>query len=289
MIPSDFALLAQPHAITGESPLWDHGRGCLWWIDIQAQRLLRTTMNGTTSATPMPWQPGFVALGESGHLVIGLENGLWTHCPETGVMTHVADVESERPTVRLNDGKPDSKGRLWFGSMDMTGTGQAIGRLYCREIDGTIRVIREAVTIPNAIAPFADGSALWFTDTPTGVLEQLSIDGDEVKATNVMRFPDDMHPDGACVAADGTLFVAIIGPGEVWQIDESGAVIATLKLPVSRPTMPMLGGPDGSHLFVTNQRRFLTPDELNTQTGAGGIYVKAGIASAGPVGRVKGL
>ncbi|MEV8468336.1 SMP-30/gluconolactonase/LRE family protein [Fluviibacterium sp. DFM31] len=140
----------------------------MWWLDIQAQRLLRTDMNGKTQATPCPWQPGLVALAESGALVEWLETGLWTYAPETGDWRQVSDTEANHPTLCLNDGKPDCHGRLFFGSMDMTGTGQATGRLYCRTPDGAIQVLRDGITVPNAIAPLADGSGLWFADFPTG-------------------------------------------------------------------------------------------------------------------------
>lgn len=287
-----FQLLAQPMAITGESPLWDDARQCLWWIDIQAQRLLRTTMDGTTGAIACPWQPGFVALGQSGALVVGLENGLWRFEPEKSGWTHVAPVEADRPTVRLNDGKPDRHGRLFFGSMDMTGNGQAIGRLYMRTVDGALKVLREGIAVPNAIVPFPDGSGLWFADSPRGTVEALTLSPDGASVTDsrvVCRVPEGTHPDGACLAADGTLWLALIGTGEVVQFARDGRVIKRHGSPITRATMPMLGGPDGGTLFLTSQRRFLSPSELAEQPEAGGLLAKPVVARAGAVGVVSGM
>lgn len=287
-----FQLLSQPMAITGESPLWDDARQCLWWIDIQAQRLLRTTMDGNTRATPCPWQPGFVTLGESGGLVLGLENGLWTHAPETGDWRHVTPVEADRLTVRLNDGKPDCHGRLFFGSMDMTGTGQATGRLCCRTVDGAVHVLRDNVTVPNAIVPFPDGTGLWFADSVTATVEALALteDGRRIASQDVIyRTPEGTHPDGACTDDAGNLWLALIGSGEVVQLSPEGQVLSRHPSPIARATMPMLGGPEGNILFLTNQRRFLSPDALAAQPAAGGLLMCPVNVLAGPTHRVAGL
>jgi sugar lactone lactonase YvrE len=286
-----FDILAHPMAITGECPLWDADRGCLWWLDIQAQRLLRTTTDGTTTAIATPWQPGLVALAASGRLVLGLEDGLWALDPEAVVWERLSDTEADRPTLRLNDGKPDAAGRLWFGSMDMTGTGQAIGRLYRRDPDGAMHVIREGVTVPNAIAPFADGTGLWFTDTTTRRLERLHTDpvtGSVLSGETVLTFDEGVHPDGGGLDAEGHLWLATVGPGEVWQIDATGNILSRHPGPVTRMTMALLGGPSGSTLFVTNQRRFLDPAGLAGQPFAGALLHKSVAATAGPVHRVAG-
>lgn len=287
-----FHLLSHPCAITGEAPLWDATRQCLWWLDIQAQRLLRTTMDGHTQATPCPWQPGFVALGESGALVLGLETGLWRHDPDARTWEQVTNTEADRPNVRLNDGKPDQKGRLYFGSMDMSGTGQSIGRLYCRDSAGEVHVLREGVGVPNAIVPDADGASVWFTDSPTGWVERLILAADGLavdRAERVFRTPEGTHPDGACLDKSGHLWLALIGSGRILRLTPDGAVLETHQAPISRATMPMLGGPAGDVLFVTCQRRFLTPEALGNEPWAGGLMSKSVAASAATVHRVAGL
>jgi len=285
-----FELVCQPQAITGESPVWDDRRNCLWWIDIQAQRLLRTEADGATSATFLPWQPGLVALAESGRLVLGLENGLHAFSPEGGEWEQLSDTEADRPTVRLNDGKPDAQGRLWFGSMDMTGTRQAIGRLYRRDPDGSVAIVREGITVPNAIVPGPDDSLL-FTDTPTGKLERYGIGPDGALSDPEILFeiPPGIHPDGAVIDAEGAYWIGLIGPSEVWRISRSGEILAQVATPVSRVTMPALGGPEGDSLYITNQRRFLTVEGLRAETGAGGLLMAPGMGRAGPVYRVAGV
>ena len=281
-------LLAHPMAITGESPLWDPRRNCLWWIDIQAQRLLCTRMDGATTAQPTPFQPGFVALAESGRLVLGLETGLFTFDPESGTWLQQSDTEADRPTVRLNDGKPDVQGRLWFGSMDMTGTGACIGRLYRRDPDGKIVIIREGVGVANAMVPSERRGGIWLADTPLAKLEFLP-DRPGAESETVLEFENGAHPDGACLDVDGNLWIAMVSTAELLHLDDKARVLDRIALPVSRPTMPILGGPDGRTLFVTCQRRFLSAMELDAEPWAGGLLAIDVMGGAGPVHSVSGL
>ena len=124
-------------ALTGEAPFWDEARGSLWWIDIQGQRLLGfEPASGRMSSHRLPLMPGFVVSFAHHGLVLGLEDGIYPFAPETGVGERLFAVEEDLPANRLNDGKTDAAGRLWFGSMDKTGSGAPVGALYSGP-DGT--------------------------------------------------------------------------------------------------------------------------------------------------------
>jgi sugar lactone lactonase YvrE len=67
--------------------------------------------------------PGLVAARDQG-LVVGLEDGLYGFDPIHGLGARLVPVEAEDPRTRINDGKVDREGRLWFGTMDKTGSAQ---------------------------------------------------------------------------------------------------------------------------------------------------------------------
>jgi sugar lactone lactonase YvrE len=287
-----FMQLGNHRAMTGESPIWDTDRNCLWWIDIQSQWLLRTAIDGETCAIAMPSQPGLVALAQSGKLVIGLEDGLWLFSPETGEWRRLSDTEDDRPSYRLNDGKADRFGRLWFGSMDMSGDREAEGRLYCRDLDGNISVILKGITVPNAIVPLTDGSGLTFCDTPTGQLRLLHTnpDGEITKDDVLHQFESGWRPDGACIDHQGRLWLAIIEPSTLVCLNMNGELQHKWPAPAQRPTMPVFGGPNQAYLFLTSQRRFLDASALSEEPGAGGLYIKAVAENfASPAFRVANL
>jgi sugar lactone lactonase YvrE len=273
LIPRDAAQpVHQANAVTGEVPYWDAPTGTLWWIDVQGQRLLSYRPGtGETGAHNLPSMPGLIAGRRRGGLVIGLEDGLYAFDGALG--ERLVAVEAEDTRTRINDGKPDPAGRLWFGTMDKSGAGAPIGSLYCLDANGLHRV-REQVRISNAIDVSADGRTLYFADTPTGIVEAIACDpatGALGASRAFLACADGSHPDGVCVDADGGVWIALVGGARVERRLPDGSLDCVVALPVTRPTMPMLGGADGRTLFVTSQRRFLTAVQLAAQPLAGDL------------------
>lgn len=272
---SQFLIVHDAMALTGETPLWDEGRQTLWWIDIQGQRLLGYRLQGARPlAIPLPSMPGLIALADDDNLVLGLEDGLFHCVPETRCLTRLSDIEADRPQNRLNDGKPDADGRLWFGSTDKTGLGGAVGALYCRQLDGSVILVMPGMAVPNAIAVSPDGATLYFANTPDQEIIAFSIDRSDGHLTRrgvFARFTQNEKPDGACVDIEGGLWVAIVGGSRIDRFLPDGSLDFSLPVPVTRPTMPVFGGKDMRTLFVTSQRRFLDAEALIAQPAAGSL------------------
>jgi sugar lactone lactonase YvrE len=265
----------QANALTGEAPFWDASTGTLWWIDIQGQRLLGLSPDtGREQVHNLPGMPGLVAARREGGLVLGLEDGLYAFDPAEGLGDRLVGVEPDDQRTRLNDGKTDPAGRLWFGTMDKSGTGAEIGSLYRLDPDGTLRAQRRNVAVPNAIAFAPDGKTFYFADTRTRIVEVFTYDpetGEPHASREFVRYDQGEAPDGACTDAEGALWIAVVGGSRLERRLPDGLLDTVVELPVSRPTMPMLGGHDGRTLFVTSQRRFLSRERLQAEPLAGDL------------------
>jgi sugar lactone lactonase YvrE len=264
----------QANAMTGEAPFWDDRTGTLWWIDIQGQRLLGFSPDtGREQVFNLPSTPGLVAAkGES--LVVGLEDGLYEFDPLNGLGSRLVPVEVDDPRTRINDGKVDRQGRLWFGTMEKTGARERVGRLYRLDLDGSLRAFRSEVAVPNAIAFAPDGTSLYFTDSRTRVVEVMDYDqrtGDPGAARTFVRYESSETPDGACVDVEGAVWIAVVEGARIERRLPNGTLDTVVELPVSRPTMPLLGGADRRTLFVTSQRRFLSAERLKAEPLAGDL------------------
>lgn len=261
-------------ALTGEVPFWDEQRGTLWWADIQGQRLLAfTPRTARQEVHHMPAMPGLIASRRDGRLLIGLEDGLYAFDPAGGQLERLIGVEENEPRTRINDGKADPAGRLWFGTMERMGSGEQIGSLYRLDPDRSLHVVRRPIGVPNSINFSPDGRRLYFADSrATRAIETFSYDPQtaEIGPPQVFaRYAPGETPDGSCVDADGALWTAVIGGGRLERRLPDGTLDTIIELPVSRPTMPTLGGSDRRTLFVTSQRRFLAPQQLAHEPLAG--------------------
>jgi sugar lactone lactonase YvrE len=251
----------QANALTGEVPCWDASCETVWWVDIQGQRLLGfSPRTGRTQEHNLPSMPGLVVLRRGGGLVIGLEDGLYPFDPATGLGARLAAVEADDTRTRVNDGTVDAAGRLWFGTMDKTGSGRPIGKLYCLSADLSLRVVRTNIGVPNATAFSPDSRTFYFADTPTGKIEACDYDVDTATPgppSTFAAYQGVERPDGVCVDAESALWIAVVDGGRLERRLADGTLHTIVELPVSRPTMPILGESDGSTMFITSQRRFL--------------------------------
>lgn len=288
MIDKDAAqAVHRANAVTGECPYWDSGSRMLWWIDIQGQRALGyAPATGEERAHNLPSLPGLLVGRRKGGMLIGLEDGLYALDPVAGLGERLVAVEADEFATRINDGKPDSAGRLWFGTMDKTGRMAPIGSLYRLDLDGTLARVRTQVRIPNAIAFAPDGKTMYLADSETRIVEACDYD----PATGALgmsrvfaRFDAPVMPDGACVDAAGGVWIAAIGAGKIRRHMPDGALDLEVALPVSRPTMPALGGEDGRTLFVTSQRRLLSREGLAREPLAGDLLALRVPFEAAPI------
>jgi sugar lactone lactonase YvrE len=265
----------QANAVTGEGQFWDARTQTLWWIDIEGQRLLGfSPETGREQTHNLPGMPGFLAGRQSGGLVVGLEDGVYGFDPAEGLGERLAAVEPDDARTRLNDGKADPAGRLWFGSMDKTGSGSTIGSLYRLDLNGALHRQRGGVAVPNATSFAPDGRTFYFADSHARTVEVFTYDpakGELGAGRPFVRYEEGELPDGTCVDAEGALWIAVIGGSRVERRLPDGTLDTVVELPISRPTMPMLGGRDGHTLFVTSQRRYLGREQLKAEPYAGDL------------------
>jgi sugar lactone lactonase YvrE len=265
----------EANAVTGEAPFWDARTETLWWIDIEGRRLLGfSPESGREQVYNLPSMPGLLAGRQTGGLVVGLEDGLYGFDPAQGLGERLVAVEQDDARTRLNDGKADPAGRMWFGSMEKSGSGAPIGSFYRLDPSGAVHRHRGGIAVPNAISIAPDGRTLYFADSHARIIEAFPYDpatGEAGAGRPFVRYEEGELPDGTCVDSQGALWIAVIGGSRLERRLPDGSLDTIVKLPVSRPTMPMLGGRDGHTLFITSQRCYLGRDQLEAEPWAGDL------------------
>jgi sugar lactone lactonase YvrE len=271
-----------------EGPRWDADRAELIWVDILAGEVHTATIGDGGHAEPVRTlqvgrHVGAAAPAAAGGYVLAAAGG-FCHVDDDGALTELAQPEAGRPEVRMNDGNCDPQGRFWAGTMAYAETPGA-GRLYRLELDGRCTLVLDGLTISNGIGWSPDGATMYLADSGTDRVEAFDFDGDtgaiSGRRTFVRIEQPGAAPDGLTVDEEGGIWVALWDGGAIQRYAPDGSRLATVRLPVERPTSCAFGGPDRATLFVTTARAGLDEVALARQPDAGRLFRIDGLGVRG--------
>jgi sugar lactone lactonase YvrE len=267
--------------VLGESPLWDPDHAVLYWIDIPGKAVHRLDpARDVHTSWPVPSEPGTIALHENGGLIVPLRNGIAHLDTETGALRDLLPAPYDPKVLRFNDGRCDSAGRLWVGSI-YEPKGQPKATLYCLE-HGQLRDVRHPVTTSNGVAFSIDGKTLYQSDTPTHRIMAYDYDvssGKVGESRIFHQFPTDRtapdyggRPDGASVDSEDAYWCAMFEGGRVLRLSSSGKILTEIRLPARCPTMVSFGGPDLRTLYITTASENRPEAELKKYPLSGHVF-----------------
>ncbi|KJV08681.1 hypothetical protein VZ95_16180 [Elstera litoralis] len=260
---------------TGESPVWDAPRACLWWVDINGPSLFQLTpATGAVAHWDFDEALGCVALYADGTLLLALRSGLVRFDPATGGQTPIAPAPYDPKAYRFNDGKTDPQGRFWVGTMHEPRTERS-AQLYCLTETG-LEARAGDVMVSNGLAWSPDGTRMYHSDTRAQAIYTYPMDPATgqigPRSLFAMLPPEGGRPDGAAMDAEGCYWSAQFDGGRVLRFSPDGAILEEIRLPVSRCTMVAFGGADRQTLYITSATDGLTPKKLAEEPLAGSLF-----------------
>jgi sugar lactone lactonase YvrE len=275
--------------LLSEGPRWHEERQELLWVDILGRQMHRGTLSADGAlehieTISVDRHIGAVAPAAGGGYVLAAGPG-YLFIDDTGAVRELAQPEAGRRTeVRMNDGACDPQGRFWAGTMayDESPGG---GALYRLELDGSCTTVLTGLTISNGIGWSPDASTMYLNDSGTGCVEAFRFDGSSGAISNrrtlVHIDQPGVVPDGLTVDEEGGIWVALWNGGAVHRYAPDGSLLASVPLPVQRPTSCAFGGRGRDTLFVTSARTGLDDDALAGQPHAGKVFAIDGIGFRG--------
>jgi sugar lactone lactonase YvrE len=251
-----------------ECPRWREGR--LYVSDRYTRRILAIDPEGTVETyarTPgLPAGLGFLPDGRL--LITSMRDRKVLRREHDGSLVEHADLSSLAPG-ELNDMLVDGEGRAWVGNFGFDLFGGAPFSptvLICVTPDGKASVAANDLSFPNGAVLTPDGRTLIIAETMASRLSAYTISatgsltnrriwaafGDPPPTTDVGRIlkESDVVPDGICLDAEGSVWVADVVKRRLIRVIEGGVILDELSTNGLCAFACMLGGDDGRTLFA---------------------------------------
>ena len=261
-----------PPCELGEGLLWHPIREQLFWFDILNRTLHSQTQSWTFS--------GYVSAAgwiDRDTLLLASETGLIRFDVSSGLETPVAAAGTA--DTRSNDGRADRQGGFWFGTMGKKAE-KAAGAIW-RWYRGELRHLFKDITIPNAICFTPDGTAAYFSDTDSGQVFKVALEGAGWPKGEPDVWLDlaraGLNPDGAVIDAEGRFWNAQWGAGRVACYGPDGAFLHAVETPgATHTSCPAFGGPDFGTLFVTTALEGMDAEARARHPASGQVFAFPG-------------
>lgn len=248
-------ILSDRQFLLGEGPVYRPEIDALMFVDITAGKLIHYYVEtGTFGEIEMGQYLGAAVPTTSGRYIAAMTTGVYVTDGKS--LTLVCKPDGLSANLRMNDGKCDPCGRFLFGSMHLfEGSGEA-SSLYSMGPGYKYTCLNHEIGLSNGLAWTADGSIMYYIDTPTKGVDAFDYDLETGSIKNRRRIYTvigDRVPDGMCIDDEGMLWVALWKGSCVMRIDpRDGREIGLIPLPAKNVTSCCFGGPNRNILYVTS-------------------------------------
>jgi len=258
----------------GESTLWVKKLNSLFFVDIKKKKILILNLKtNKKKILKLNKEIGFIAQIKKNIFILGLKSELRIINLKDLKNLYSLPIESNMPNNRINDGKIDPIGRLWFGTMDNLEKKQS-GSLYCLDKNLILHKVDDGYFITNGPA-FINKNNFYHTDSRKKIIYKININDKLkiLKKTIFVRFnKKEGSPDGMTTDIKNNLWVCHYHGACISVYNLRGNKICKIKLPAKNITSCTFGGPKNNYLFISTARRGMNDKEIKKYPLSGGLF-----------------
>ena len=246
----------------GEGPVWNACENRLYFVDPIESEIVRVDWDTTeVERLPVASAASSFAFTTDDRLLVATKQGV-CYRETDGSLSVLSEQAS---AIRYaNDGKAGPDGAFYVGTQSekrMGVSGKINGKLYRVSPNGDVTVLLDGLILSNGMDWSPDGTRFYHTDSDTSLLREytfqngaITFTGREVSITGI---------DGLTVAADGRIYVACWGKGQIAVVDPvTFTVTDTVFTPCDIPASCCFAGKDLHDLAVVSADYHNLNDEV---------------------------
>ena len=262
-------------SLLGEGTLWVKSLNSIFFVDIKKKKIfILNTKNHKKKIIKVNKEIGFLSQVKKSIFILGLKGELRIVDLKTKKKIKSIIVEKDKPLNRLNDGKTDPRGRLWFGSMDNLERNVESGSLYCLDNNFKLTKVDSNYMITNGPA-FIDTKNFFHTDSRKKIIYKIKIDNNlNIKRKKIfIKFSkSDGSPDGMTIDKLKNLWVCHFGGACISVFNKKGKKIHKIDLPAKNVTNCTFGGKNNTDLFISTARKSMNKTDLQKFKFSGSLF-----------------
>ena len=259
----------------GEGTLWVKDQNSIFFVDIKKKRIFSLNIKTKKKKIfKVNKEIGFIAHFKKQIFILGLQGEIRIQNLKTKKILKSINIEPKIKLNRINDGKTDPKGNLWFGTMDNLERKIEKGSLYKLDKNLNLKKIDKNYRITNGPA-FIDQFNFYHTDSGKKIIYKIKINkkNEIIKKNIFKKFTfNEGSPDGMTLDKNKNLWVAHYNGACVSVFDSKGKLIHRIQLPAKNITNCTFGGQNNNELFITSATKGMNKAELRKFRYSGFLF-----------------
>jgi len=268
-------VLWKVRCILGEGTLWVKEHNSIYFTDIKKRKIYTlNTTNKKKNIYNVDKEIGFLEHIRDYVFILGLQGEVRIQNLKSKKILKSINIESNIKFNRINDGKTDPAGNLWFGTMDNLERKIEKGSLYKLDKNLNLTKVDKNYRITNGPA-FVDQYNFYHTDSAKKKIYKIKINKKNkiIKKKIFKKFSvEDGVPDGMTLDRNKNLWVAHFHGACISVFNLKAKQIHKINFPAKNITNCTFGGQNNSELFVTTATKGMSRAEMRKFSYSGYLF-----------------
>ena len=262
--------------LLGEGTLWVKEHNTIYFVDIKKKKIFILNIKSQKKKIiKVNKEIGFLAHIKKNIFILGLKGELRIQNLKTNKKIKSIFIEEDLKLNRINDGKTDPLGNLWFGTMDNLERNLNNGSLYKLDKNLLLTKVDKNYMITNGPA-FINPYNFYHTDSRKKVIYKIKIGKNDklIEKKIFKKFSkNDGSPDGMTLDNRNNLWVCHYGGASISVFNKNSKLIHKIKFPAKNITNCCFGGSNNKDLFVSSALKGMSANDIKNFNKSGSFFI----------------